>query len=70
MKVLHVYPSSGIISTTLIIHISSMKGNTCIESNMGIITDTCTCINKLHNMSLIVFALIQNLYFKDLNSLL
>lgn len=59
-----------ILQIKLIIHISSMKGNTCIESNMGIITDTCTYINKSHNMSLTVFALIQNLYFKDLNSLL
>lgn len=70
MKVLHVYPSGRIISTKLIIHISSVKGNTCIESNRGIITDTCTYISKLYDMSLTVFALVQNLYFKHLNSLL
>lgn len=47
-----------------------MKGNTCIEGNMGIITDVFTYVSKLRNMSLTVFALIQNLSFKDPSSLL
>ena len=70
MKILYVHPSDWIISINLTIRTSVTTGSTHIESDMGIISGTHTYISKLHTMSLIVFALVQNFYFKDLNSLL
>ena len=52
MEVLDVHPSDWIICTKWIIHTPAVKGNTFIESQVGIITNIYTYISKLHTQNL------------------
>lgn len=46
------HPSDWILSTNWIIHTSAVKGNTFIDSQVGIITNIYTYVSKLHTLSL------------------